>query len=274
MKIMKYKLIFTLALFTLLTGGCKTIAKLTDGAPSEQKETAALIEKAVLAAPQFQTIDIKRMTLSVNMSPASRYSSPANCKMIRDSVIHISVQPFLGIEMFIARFTKQDIIVVDKTKNIYYQMNYRELKERFDLAIDFNMIQALLTNQLFVFGEPSWRPSMLRQKTTSAGKYHLVYDHRDFSQNIYLNDEFRVNNVEIKGKDQYIEFNTQYNNFRTVERWVYPHQLNILLRESRQTATFDMNISRIGINEPTLVPALNLNNYRRASLDGLLKQFD
>ncbi len=76
----------------------------------------------------------------------------ASCKFYKDSAMHISIQPFMGIEMFKAELNPDSIIVFDKMNRRYYVINYNYFTERFGVDIDFNSLQALISNQFFCVG--------------------------------------------------------------------------------------------------------------------------
>ena len=130
-----------MAIFTPFWG-CKTTQK--TGVADKKTEAQFLLDDVKKAEPKFTNIEFKRMNIGINLNEKTRYNSVATCKIIPDSVIHISIQPFFGVEMFIARLTPKQILVIDKLKGIYYQSDYSIFEQQFGIAIDYLTIEALI----------------------------------------------------------------------------------------------------------------------------------
>ena len=69
------------------------------------------------------------------------------------SVCQISVQPFLGIELFRAVISTDSIKLIDRVNKRYVAENYEQIKGQTRLEFNFYNLQALFTNQLFLPGQ-------------------------------------------------------------------------------------------------------------------------
>ena len=94
--------------------GCKVKEKVKIDDLRTHEEV--LLQDVLQAEPAFENIHFMRMNIGVNLNGKGRYNSAANCKIITDSVIHISVRPFFGIEMFIVQLTPARMVLIDKPK--------------------------------------------------------------------------------------------------------------------------------------------------------------
>lgn len=259
----RWLLIFALA-FTIV--GCRTVRK-TDAVIMEGLNNVALLEKINAASPVFQSMDIKRANMSIRMNGIN-YSSPASCKLIRDSVIHLSVTPFLGVEMFVVRITQQDILVLDKMNAVFYQIDYRTLQNRLGYRIDFQTLQALFTNTAFIVGETTIRPEMFRQKRQNQTT--ILYSSKNgLTQATTLTDDYRVGHTEIL--TQSANFNATYQDFRNQHGILFPFAANFSFNIGNSALSIQMSIHRIGFNEQFNIPAIQLTNYRRGSIEQLMR---
>lgn len=264
------KLLFFMAPVFVLAG-CKTLQKVNIGT-NENKSVAMLVEKAQLAEPRFRTLEIKKMNVKVNLSNQNEYNSPANCKIITDSVIHISVQPFFGIEMFVARFTPDTFIFIDKTKNTCYQSDYAFLNTKYNLDLSFATIQAIFTNKLFVAGENRAQPAMfknIQDKNASSG---FEYENEKYTGRVLLNPDFRISEVEVSVKSGPEKFHVSYTDFgETGQAASFPYAIGIKLSNNLRESGISMNILKLITEEEITLPELNIYKYQKGNISTLLK---
>lgn len=262
-------LLFLIPVFVL--AGCKMLQKVNIGT-NENKSIAMLVEKAQLAEPRFRTLDIKKMNVKVNLSNQNEYNSPANCKIITDSVIHISVQPFFGIEMFVARFTPDTFIFIDKTKNTCYMSDYAFLNTKYNLDLSFATIQAIFTNKLFVAGGNQVQSAIfknIQDKNTSSG---FEYKNEKYNGKVLLNQDFRISDVEVNIKTGPEKFHVSYTGFgETGQTASFPYAIGIKLSNDLREFGISMNILKLITDEEITLPELNIYKYQKGNISTLLK---
>ena len=262
-------LLFLVPVFVL--AGCKMLQKVNIGT-NENKSVAMLVEKAQLAEPRFRTLEIKKMNVKVNLSNQNEYNSPANCKIITDSVIHISVQPFFGIEMFVVRFTPDTFIFIDKTKNTCYQSDYAFLNTKYNLDLSFATIQAIFTNKLFVAGENRVQSAMfknIQEKNTSSG---FEYENEKYTGRVLLNPNFRISDMEVNVKSGPEKFHVSYTGFgETGQAASFPYAIGIKLSNDLRESGISMNILKLITEEEITLPELNIYKYQKGNISTLLK---
>lgn len=255
----------------LFSGGCKSLQKV-NFASANDKNTALIVEKTLSSEPHFRYLDIKKMSLKVNLNNQNEYNSPANCKIITDSAIHISVQPFFGLEMFVARLTPDTFIFIDKTKNTCYQSDYAFLNSKFNLDMSYNTIQSIIMNQLFAAGETQILPAIfgnLNDKNSAAG---LQYENEKYTGKVKLTPEFRISEVEVNIKSGAEKFNVSYSGFGdTGKATSFPFNLDFKVSNSYRAFGLNINILRLIADETITLPELNLNKYQKGNISTLIK---
>ncbi|MEA4937812.1 MAG: DUF4292 domain-containing protein [Paludibacter sp.] len=255
----------------LLSGGCKSLQKV-NFASVKDKNTTMTVEKILSAEPHFRYLDIKKMNLKVNLNNQNEYNSPANCKIITDSAIHISVQPFFGLEMFVARFTPDTFIFIDKTKNICYQADYAFLNSKFNLNLSYNTIQAILTNRLFAAGENQMQSAIFENLQDRSHSTGLQYENDKYTGTVKLIPDFRISEVEVNVKTGPDKFYVSYTEFGDTGKSIsFPFNLDFKVSNSYRELGLSMNILKLIADETITLPELNLNKYQKGNISTLLK---
>lgn len=88
-------------------------------------------------------------------------SSRVDMKMVKDSAFQLSVQPFLGIEIFRIELSRDTIKVVDRMNKRYMIENYSNLQGQTPIEFNFYNLQALFTNHLFIPGSRAFPVSII-----------------------------------------------------------------------------------------------------------------
>ena len=113
-------------LIILFLSGCKTSKKVGTVASGSAKAHNEFFESMEEHSFQFNTMTAR---LNAELKTAkNNMSSRVDLKMVRDSAFQLSVQPFLGIEVFRAEFTVDSIKVVDRMNKRYVAERYADLK--------------------------------------------------------------------------------------------------------------------------------------------------
>ena len=115
--------------------------------PHEKKVSFRLYE------PKINTANMK---VTVRMNADGRnLSSPATMKIKKDSLIQICINPVMGIEAVRMEITPKNVVIVNKIQGKFYQTDLSYLSKTFGVTMEFQDLQALLLNRLFLIGERS-----------------------------------------------------------------------------------------------------------------------
>ena len=144
-----------LACFLLVTllgfYGCKS-AKVPGGKEKvNTKELKEFVASMQEQEPAFRTFSAR---LSVDLQTGDKtMGSRVELKLVKDSALQLSVQPFLGIEVFRMELTPDSVKVMDRMNKRYVAEGYTALKEEWPIDFNFYNLQALFVHQLFLPGE-------------------------------------------------------------------------------------------------------------------------
>ena len=178
----KISLAFALVFFIALSfTGCKSTKKVgtveAGGAKAHNEFFTLMQEQAF----KYETLTA-RLNVDLNL-PGNNMSSRVDLKMVKDSAFQLSVQPFLGIEVFRAEISVDSVKVIDRMNKRYVADNYANLKGQTPIEFNFYNLQALFTNRLFLPGQQGISPKLYnRFKLISepSDRYALQWDYADF----------------------------------------------------------------------------------------------
>ena len=114
-------------LLSMLTG-CKSSKKVGTVESASVKAHNEFFQSVEDQSFQFRTLTAR---LNVDLDiPGKQMSSRVDMKMVKDSAFQLSVQPFLGIEIFRIELSRDTIKVVDRMNKRYMIENYSNCKDR------------------------------------------------------------------------------------------------------------------------------------------------
>jgi hypothetical protein len=262
------KQIFIMVLVIATSLGCKTMQKIKT---RDQTFTTQLVDEVKKAEPKFDNIEFGRMNIGINLNNKNQFNSAANCKIIPDSVIHISVQPFLGIEMFMIRLTPESIVVIDKTKGVFYQSDYAFFELQFGLDINYQTFEAMFTNKLFTIGAKDKTDRSFVDATDKNGHRILAYKTVSLNQHFFLNEDFRIKEIAVNASTGNEQFMVYYTDFSHAGSLLFPTGIRFQFKNKHELFTFNMSVSRLAVNETINIPNININQYRRGDILSLFK---
>ncbi|MGB4413367.1 MAG: DUF4292 domain-containing protein [Paludibacter sp.] len=265
----KKNLLFFLLLTVLFTA-CKTkqqIAKpLTERSPVDE-----LIDKMQKAEPQFTTANVSKMNMTMNLQGRT-FNVSATCKIRKDSVMHISIQPAFGFELFKVEITPDSIRAFDKLNKRMYATDFSFFEKRFGLSVDYYGLQAIISNRFFTIGDKE--PQIDQCKLSPIGNEfnQVVYESNQMSQSTQVDALYRIEKVELKSKNTNYTMSANYSGFMTLDSLVFPQKINIMATDKKNTLNCDFTISKAVFNNKIVFSSLDPGRYDRADINQLMKK--
>lgn len=264
-----YLKIWLIAVLASGMWGCKTIQKTGETAIHGSIKT--LTEKISRAQPEFSSANIKKMNIGINLN-GNKYNSAASCRIIADSLIYISVQPFFGMEMFAARFSKDEILVLDKIKKVYYRSGYTAINNMLGFRLDLSVVEALLTDKFFIVKEHEASVPKMKQVKGDSNEVFLLIENKNIHQKVSLNPDFTIRKMSFGTPSGETEkFTAEYADFKTLDGMKFPYSYRIQSENQGISLNCNISISKLSFNESLAIPEINLDNYRQGNIDSLLK---
>jgi len=222
---------------------------------------------------QFDTFSAR---LNLDFSGVQQeFSTRAQLKMIRDDRLQISIQlPLLGVEMFRIEISNDSIKMLDKMNKHYMADSYEQLKREMEMEIDFNFqnLQALFTNQLFVPGENfvSTQHFRLFRITKSNQLVELqLKDKNELYYTFTADGDERILSTRIEQDNQILTWH--YSQFQTIENQAFPTKMTARISNFEQTqGTVTFTFSNPEINRPVSLDFNIPSGFNRVTLEQMV----
>lgn len=278
---MKYfNKIIPLLLVIVIFFGCKTGKSISSKTPEKGKsildvnhsltpaEMAIQIQKN---QPAFSTAKVGKMSIKVNVKER-QLDVKATCNIVSDSTIHLSIQPFFGVELFKLELTPNALILIDKPNKRFYESNYGFFRERFGVTVNYDAIQSLISNRLFVAGKKAFSPNDFHWKK-NVPKDMLAVQFETMYQETWLDlGLVRISEVILRTNDEAYEMKTSYSDFKDFGGTLFPGKINIDANNGKSVASFHFTIEDVKFDVPLTLEPTNLSRYVRGDINSFFKK--
>ena len=239
---------------------------------SEKREGSSdLISNVQLAQPNFRSANMRKISISLQLEEKEMNVS-ASCKMQRDSIIYLSIQPFMGIELFKAELMPDSIRLFDKMNGRYFVCSYQLFADHFGIGLSFYNLQAMLSNQLFCLGTPKFNPALCSSSNSASGGRQIEYSSKRVQQINTVTDAYAIKQVllsDTKGKNK---FNINYDGFSSAAGVNFPNEIKLFSKYSDKVASCKLLIERVEFNTPIVFVPTDLNRFIRTDINKLFQQ--
>jgi hypothetical protein len=264
---MNRKFIILSVFFTLVLVSCKTTKTITKPNQEKANPVVEVIEKVRKAQPQFKTANVSKMSMALELGER-KVNVTATCKIKKDSVLYISIQPFFGIEMFKAEFTTDSIRVFDKMNRRYYVANYSYFSNRFGVDVNFYNLQELLTAQFFCLGNKDIQLADCVLKNQNR----IEYNPKNMMQTTEISAQNLIQQVLIKAIDKDYQMQTIYSDYLLQNGVNFPQTISLRISSPNTKASCDFSILKVEFDTDLKFIPTNPERFTHADLDQLLKK--
>lgn len=258
-----------------LLNGCRSRKEIGDITPSKEKTEIVFQEHfaALLTdAQKFRTLSAKT-DVKLRMENKT-LSSRVDLKIVRDSAIILSIQPFFGIEMFKVVFLPEQIILIDRMNKRFLSENYTELLEKLPSGLNFYNIQDLFCNRIFVPGENALSEKNFKDfHFKEDGELVQLVNEHPFISYIFITDrnaKLLSSSILFNEGEYALEWN--YIKFRQFDTLFYPSEMDAnLSNDKKDLGGLSINLSRIQTDIPVDIHTTLSSRYKRVTLSQILK---
>jgi len=263
--VLKYICIGLLPLLTITS--CSSSKRLTSSATiaTVAKEASKSVAQTKLNLPQFTTMNAAKCKFAITLREKT-YSITSSVKIIKDSVIQLSIMPLLGIEMYRAVLRPDSITIIDKNNHNYFVTDYGFFQKRFGIDISFKDVQALLSNQPLNSANEVANSEF---KPNDTG-YECITSYKDLKADYQFSKEYQLSKTTLEQTKSESRFNCSYSNFNTFDSVVFPTQCSIEASHKQQRAGFTFTIDKLTFNNSLTINSINFSDYSRVGLDQIL----
>ena len=272
-----------IVLFAISNYSCKVKKEIVTASEEKLKNISdsRLVRSVLENSVEFEELYLKKVELQFNLSD-HKYNVKANFWLEKDSQIIVSIIPLMGIEMLRVRFTKNEIVIIDRTKKKVINSNYEFIEKNYNVSIDFDVLQAVITNSLFCYSDEIKRRDCIKRfkHYIKDDKYSLQslkertfkrIDTSDYVDLIY--QEFLIGGFNYKIEKVFIKnFSTNenleiiYNSFKNLDGIKFPTQININGNRGKNEFSINLEINDIEKDATQKLVFKVPEKYKKATL--------
>ena len=282
MKAIQLLTALTLAL-PLMFNSCRTSSKidsqqlsaLSNGETAEndlRSYTDKIAQKHLNS--EFITSKIKFSVVMGNQN----VSLTGNLKMRKNDVIRLQLMAFGFVEAARIEFTKEYVLIMDRINKQYLKVPYSHLDFLRTSGINFNTLQALFWNELFMPGRTALDNEALSSfnAVKESDNVILKYDKDKLSYKWLLNEtgeEIKMSNILyrdlIHGNSQ---LNWDYSEFQPFSGSKFPTRHQIRLNLPNKEISIKMTLNYLD-NETEWEPRTTISGrYKEVKVDDILRR--
>lgn len=272
MKNKKQRYIIACILLMLTLAGCHSVQQGINKTTINNKQKKELLTPLTQPYPEVHTLTAKiAMKLDYNQQAINL---KGRLRMHYDEGIQVSITALGLVEVALIECTPKATYIIDRINKRYARWNYTSGILN-NIGINFNTIQALFWNRLFIPGkDQAWEHTEQFNITTITDKRQIeptswsplkcLFDtDNEFTQ--LLQTKLSINNYEMRWN---------YNCFEMVGEHVHPMRLDISLSNNTQMASMNMILDNIVLNNNNWKIGTNLSIYKEVELDEILSSLN
>lgn len=219
--------------------------------------------------------------VSINLAADKSLNLKGNIRIKKDSLIWISLSPGLGFEVARILLKPDSVFVLDRVRNTFYYGSYSYFQKVADVDLDFNSIQALLLNELFIYHPTisdtavfnkmiisfdkignkiklqSLRNRDLRKIIKKDENPDLLY------QDMTINEDWNIENSSINDFKFDRKIAIHYYDYLSTDSISNPTHLDISIKNIDKTIELKFEFSKIEYNLDNKYPFSIPNKYER-----------
>lgn len=266
-----WPILFMVVIGMFIESGCKSTQKAASPKIREERKT---VDRS---APDLQELiyenAFKAKTISAKAAVKAQVgdqntSFNINLRLYTDSAIWISISPLLGIEVARILITRDSVKFMDRLNNKYSISDFEYLNKLLNMNVDFEIIQGVLTGNLFAYKKNKFNSVYLEEKyyilsTLSKRKLKRSLEDSDPNkpviQDLYVDGTtYRITKLSVEDQRFQKALLTDYDDHRETDGGLFPFHIKTTIK-AEKIINIDIDYNKVTLNNdlefPFNVPA-------------------
>lgn len=259
--------ILLLSIFILSLSNCRPVKDILIEEKKSLKNISdyKLLKNIIDSSLNYNNLYFKKLDVNAQINGNS-FNFKGNLWISKDSVIVASVIPLMGIEMYRVQFSEDKIRILDRTKRKVINTDYSILSKIIQFDIDYNLLQSILSNNIFCINDNSNQECLKRFKNYIVNNNYSFrsikdrklnkLDKKERSDDI-IYQEFQIDGLSFRVKQSILQlinsdqkFNIQYSEFkRFSDSLLYPSKILLSGNKFSDRFIIDINVSNLIRND-------------------------
>lgn len=186
----------------------------------ERMRPKALLQEVQRNQIQYRTIQAKAKI--EYETPGGKTSFKGDLRMLKDSVIWMSIKPALGLEVARILITPDTIKILDRLHKQYLIQPYSYLEQMYQAPLEFAILQSLVTGGLLYPHHSELDVDIV------DNQYLLVYESDSLRNTMHINPvNFTVSNLLIEDPIYQRTVRIDFADYASVDNQLFSHQRRV-----------------------------------------------
>ncbi len=165
------------------------------------------------------------------------FNAIANIWIKNDSIIWLSVNPGIGVEILRAVITPDSIYLINRIKKEFYEISIDSISQRLNFNLNYSMLQSIFIGNLIL-------PRNQNEKVLRSGDYYMLKQQNGgISVDNFVNsNSMKIEKVSITDDSTRNYMNVDYHNFQTIDSVLFAMDNSISLFYSDKNKTINTQI--------------------------------
>jgi len=220
----------------------------------------------------FESFDSK---VNFRLTPSEGISVDAkgSLRMRRDSCLILSIQLFAGIEMLRCLIRKDSVFIVSRLHQVYSVESLKNNK--YGQFLKFELLQAILTNRIFIPGQPTPSAKDLNnfEWHEQKGGSYFRWNQDSINLYFYLNDAKQYSQFKAANMNQKVMIEAVYSLFQNGSTGSFPTKLEFNTegfdKKYRLQITYLKPTFNSGVDYRFEIPS----KYKKVTTTNLIQRF-
>jgi hypothetical protein len=263
---------FCMAIVSMTACGSKRTNVSSDGALTAKSQTALLAD-VIDKSLKYKDISGKMKLELLSAGSKSSFGTSAYVKVVRDSIIQLSIRPFFGYEALIVSVTPHSLCIIDRVHQQYALENITDLRPSYGVYFNYYNLQALLTNALFLPGLQQVDESNydLFDVSEAANMYLLkTADKSGMFYNFAVDSSDRIASTLILSPEKGYTVQWSYSDFVKDADYIYPTRMQANVDIKQRRLDLKIAYSKLDINTNLSVDNAIPSKYAKVPISKLI----
>lgn len=272
-----YKFLFV-ALIAITIAGCSSKKNIisNDGSVTSKSQDQ-LLDDALEAQLNYKTISGKVSLELMRGDQTSGMKVNSQLKLIKDQEIQLSLRaPFINSEVFRVNITPDSVFVIDRLSKKYAAEDIKELGKQRGIQFNYNNMQALFTNALFVPGKNTVEKKDYNSFsiTMQGGLFYLLTkDKKGIQYHFSVDANDRIASTNIIGTSNEYSLLWNYKDFIKEAGRTYPTLMEADVVIKKKRVKLNMSFSSLEFDKDISIDNSLPNKYQKVSVLDILSNY-
>ena len=261
---MKQTILCALVCVALLAPSCRGTRGLhTEGRALPYRQWTKQMQEA---ETPFATLNTPSIDVTAE-ADGKRVNVTAALRVYTDSVVMLSIIPFLGIEMFTVELYPDRWMLYDRVNRTYYTESYEYFDLKWGVQVDFAAVQSLFTTRIYSATVRGTDAKDWTYTPLDAGRAAIERTAGDFTQRLTASAAHTVEQVVWSTSGGQYRFTADFTDYAVSRGVNYPRRIAFALTSGgTPLARVGMTLRRVSFNGELRLNPADPARYKRGNV--------